>query len=78
MDKILTQSGITSVNTKTQINVILSCWSFVVACFGSYMLDFIGRRRQALGSVAGMIVCLYAVGGMIKSNYLTSRDFLDV
>lgn len=42
------------------------------------MLDFIGRRRQALGSVAGMIVCLYAVGGMIKSNYLTSRNFLDV
>ncbi|KIV83010.1 hypothetical protein PV11_05071 [Exophiala sideris] len=66
LDKILTQAGITDTNTKTQINVILSCWSFVVACFGSYMLDFIGRRKQALGSVAGMIVCLYIVGGMIK------------
>ncbi|KAK5065261.1 hypothetical protein LTR84_001099 [Exophiala bonariae] len=67
LDKILTQAGITDVKTKTQINVILSCWSFVVACIGSYMLDFIGRRKQALGSVAGMIVSLYCVGGMIKT-----------
>jgi MFS family permease len=68
LDKILTQAGITDITTKTQINVILSCWSFVVACLGSYMLDTIGRRKQALGSVAGMIVCLYVVGGMIKSE----------
>ncbi|KAK4946421.1 hypothetical protein LTR10_014620 [Elasticomyces elasticus] len=66
LDKILTQAGITDTTTKTQINVILSCFSFVVACFGSYMLDIIGRRKQALGSVASMIVCLYIVGGMIK------------
>lgn len=70
LDKILTQAGITDTNTKTQINVILSCWSFVVACCGSYMLDFLGRRKQALGSVVGMIVSLYLVGGLIKSTCL--------
>ncbi|EXJ82981.1 hypothetical protein A1O3_06798 [Capronia epimyces CBS 606.96] len=66
LGKILDQAGITNTNTQTQINVILSCWSFVVACIGSYMLDVIGRRKHALGSVAGMIVCLYLVGGLIK------------
>lgn len=74
LDKILTQAGITDVNTKTQINVILSCWSFVVACGGSYLLDFVGRRKQALGSVMGMIVSLYAVGGMIKSEFQKFRS----
>lgn len=76
LDKILTQAGITDVNTKTQINVILSCWSFVVACGGSYLLDFVGRRKQALGSVMGMIVSLYAVGGMIKSEFQKFRSSL--
>jgi len=76
LDKILTQAGITEVKTKTQINVIMSCWSFVVACCGSYMLDFIGRRKQALGSVAGMIVCLYVIAGMIKSKQLAYQSSL--
>ncbi|KAH6720824.1 general substrate transporter [Leptodontidium sp. 2 PMI_412] len=66
LGKILDQAGITKTKTQTQINVILSCWSFAVALVGSYSLDYIGRRRQALVCIAGMIVCLYAIGGMIK------------
>jgi hypothetical protein len=32
------------------------------------MLDVIGRRTQTLGGIAGMIICLYMLGGLIKSE----------
>ncbi|KAH7413065.1 hexose transporter [Cadophora sp. MPI-SDFR-AT-0126] len=66
LGKILDQAGITKTETQTQINVILSCWSFAVALVGSWSLDYIGRRKQALVCIAGMITCLYIIGGMIK------------
>jgi len=46
--------------------VILNCWSFAVAIVGSFMLDVIGRRRQTLFSIAGMIIFLYILGGLVK------------
>lgn len=73
LTKILSQAGITSTVTQTQIQVILSCWSFVVACCGSYMLDHIGRRTQTLGSIGGMIVSLFILSGMIKSKFQLSQ-----
>ncbi|KAF2649578.1 hexose transporter [Lophiostoma macrostomum CBS 122681] len=63
---ILNQAGITDTTTQTQINVILNCWCFAVAIFGSYMLDVAGRRVQILFSLAGMAVMLYITGGLIK------------
>ena len=65
---MLTQASITSTVTQTQINVVLSCWSFVVAIAGSFALDYIGRRKQTLGAVSGMIVFLYILGGLTKSK----------
>jgi hypothetical protein len=38
----------------------------VIAIFGSFMLDILGRRVQTFTSVSGMIVSLLVIGGMIK------------
>ncbi|KAI7780518.1 Lactose permease [Diaporthe eres] len=66
LNDILEQSGVRDTNTKLQISVGLSCWCFVVAISGSFMLDVIGRRLQTLISMAGMIATLYITGGLIK------------
>ncbi|KAH7368687.1 general substrate transporter [Plectosphaerella cucumerina] len=66
LGKILTQAGIKDTKTQTQVQVIISCWSFVIAIFGSFMLDILGRRVQTFISVSGMIVSLLVIGGMIK------------
>ncbi|KAK8052962.1 hexose transporter [Apiospora saccharicola] len=65
--RILDQAGVTDTNTQLQISVGLNCWCFLVAMVGSFMLDVLGRRQQALISIAGMIVCLFVIGGMIKA-----------
>ncbi|KAE9979068.1 hypothetical protein EG328_001100 [Venturia inaequalis] len=70
---MLTLAGITNSTTQLQINVILSCWCFVVAVVGSYLLDIIGRRPQMLWSVLSMAVCLFAIGAMTKA-YGTSTN----
>lgn len=67
LNKILTQAGVTDTKTQTQINVGLNCWCFVVAIIGSFMLDVLGRRVQTLFCTVGMIVCLFLIGGLIKS-----------
>jgi hypothetical protein len=66
--RILTQAGITNTQTQTQIQVIINCWSFVVAIVGSFMLDILGRRPQLLGCIAGMVVTLFLIGGLIKGQ----------
>jgi len=76
LGKILTQAGITNTKTQTQIQVIISCWSLFVACCGSYMLDHIGRRMQTLGSIAGMIITLFILGGMVKSKSPACLDLM--
>ncbi|KAK7932633.1 hexose transporter-like protein [Apiospora marii] len=55
LTRILYQAGVTDTNTQLQINVGLNCWCFLVAVVGSFMLDVIGRRQQALISMAGMV-----------------------
>lgn len=68
LNKILDQAGIQETYKQTQINIILSCWSFAVAILGSFMLDIIGRRLQTLIGMSGIIVTLYTIGGLIKSK----------
>ncbi|KZL80865.1 hexose transporter [Colletotrichum incanum] len=67
LTKILSQAGIRDTVKQTQIQVILNCWSFAVAVFGSFMLDVLGRRKQTFIGVIGMIVTLYVIGGLIKT-----------
>ncbi|KAF4774887.1 hexose transporter [Colletotrichum scovillei] len=67
LTKILNQAGIRDTVKQTQIQVILNCWSFAVAVFGSFMLDIVGRRKQTFIGVGGMIAMLYIVGGLIKT-----------
>ncbi|KAL0780404.1 hypothetical protein CaCOL14_001739 [Colletotrichum acutatum] len=67
LTKILSQAGIRDTVKQTQIQVILNCWSFAVAVFGSFMLDILGRRKQTFIGVGGMIAMLYIVGGLIKT-----------
>ncbi|OQE00224.1 hypothetical protein PENVUL_c056G10186 [Penicillium vulpinum] len=51
LGEILTLAGIRSITTQLQVNVILSCWAFVVAVVGSLLLDVVGRRIQALSAI---------------------------
>ncbi|KAH6632907.1 hexose transporter-like protein [Boeremia exigua] len=66
LGKILTQAGVTSTKTQTQVQVIINCWSFAIAVFGSFMLDILGRRVQTFIGVGGMVVTLMIIGGLIK------------
>ncbi|EXJ79535.1 hypothetical protein A1O3_07814 [Capronia epimyces CBS 606.96] len=66
LGSMLTQAGITDPITQLEINIILSCWSFVVAVSGSLLLDVFGRRRTLIVCLIGMIVTLYIFGGMAK------------
>ncbi|KAL2065314.1 hypothetical protein VTL71DRAFT_2983 [Oculimacula yallundae] len=66
LGRILTQAGIRSTKTQTQIQVIINCWSFAVAIVGSFMLDILGRRLQTFIGVGGMVVTLFIIGGLIK------------
>ncbi|KAJ0269077.1 hypothetical protein COL940_012796 [Colletotrichum noveboracense] len=72
LTKILDQAGIKDTVKQTQIQVILNCWSFAVAVFGSFMLDVLGRRIQSFIGIAGMSATLYIIGGLIKSFYAFS------
>ncbi|KAG9252436.1 general substrate transporter [Emericellopsis atlantica] len=67
LGKILDQAGITSPKTQTQVQVIISCWSFAVAILGSFMLDILGRRLQTFIGVGGMTITLLLIGGLIKT-----------
>ncbi|KAI8649208.1 MFS domain-containing protein [Fusarium keratoplasticum] len=66
LTKILSQAGITNPVTQTQVQVIINCWSFAVAIFGSFMLDVLGRRIQTFIGVGGMTATLLLIGGLIK------------
>lgn len=63
---LLQQAGITGTTKLLQINLISSCWNFVCAVAGAYMFDHIGRRKQAIGSVIGMIITFFLLGGFVK------------
>lgn len=69
LTKILSQAGITNTTTQTQIQVIISCWSFAVAILGSFMLDILGRRMQTFIGVGGMVITLLLIGGLIKRKF---------
>ncbi|KAL3451354.1 general substrate transporter [Aspergillus insuetus] len=66
LTKILSQAGITDTVTQTQVQVIINCWSFAIAIFGSFMLDILGRRKQMFIGAGGMVVTLLMIGGLIK------------
>ncbi|KAL3457452.1 general substrate transporter [Aspergillus heterothallicus] len=66
LTKILSQAGITDTVTQTQVQVIINCWSFAIAIFGSFMLDVLGRRKQMFIGAGGMVVTLLMIGGLIK------------
>lgn len=67
---MLTQAGVTDFKTQLQVNVILSCWSLVVAVIGSLLMDVVGRRTMTLTAIGGMIVTLYIFGGLTKGKSL--------
>ncbi|RDW67511.1 hypothetical protein BP6252_08907 [Coleophoma cylindrospora] len=66
LGSILDQAGITNTDTQLKISLILSCWCFAMAIFGSFMLDILGRRIQTLGGITGMIISLCLLGGLIS------------
>lgn len=59
---MLTQAGITNVDTQLQINVILSAWQLICAVTGSVLAERIGRKWLAGISTALSAVFLYMLG----------------
>jgi sugar porter (SP) family MFS transporter len=64
---ILRQAGVTNTTRLLQINVISSAYNFVISIIGSYLFDTIGRKRQALISLTGMVICFYILAGFVKT-----------
>lgn len=63
---ILKQAGITGTTDLLQINLISSCWNLVCAVCGAYSFDHLGRKKQAIGTLIGMIVSFAFLGGFVK------------
>ena len=63
----LDQAGVTDYTQKLQVGIVMSAWSVVLAAFGAYAFDVIGRKKLALISLCGMIICNFVIGGMIKA-----------
>lgn len=63
---ILRQAGITETQMLLQINMISSCWNFVCAVCGAYSFDHLGRKRQAIITLTGMIISFALLGGFVK------------
>ncbi|CAK7894335.1 high-affinity glucose transporter [[Candida] anglica] len=64
---LLDQAGVTSTTQKLQVNIVMSAWGLICAASGSYMFDFLGRKKQSLISMVGMICSLCILGGLIKA-----------
>ncbi|QWW25987.1 hypothetical protein CA7LBN_004891 [Candidozyma auris] len=63
---ILQQAGIKGTSKILQINLISSCWNLVCAVCGAYSFDHLGRKKQAIGSMVGMIASFAFLGGFVK------------
>lgn len=63
---ILKQAGISGTSKLLQINLISSIWNLVCAVCGAYSFDHIGRKKQAIGTLIGMIVCFMLLGAFVK------------
>ena len=42
------------------------------------MLDILGRRTQTFISVGGMVVTLYMIGGLMKSEFRLQAKFVQI
>lgn len=63
---LLNSAGVTDVKTQLQVAIIRSSFCFVCALTGCYTFDIIGRKVQALISMAGIIVCMFILGALVK------------
>lgn len=63
---MLEQAGITTSQKKLEVNMISSCWNFVVSICGALLFDTLGRKKQSMISLSGMIVCFFILGGFVK------------
>lgn len=63
---VLRQAGIKTSKKLLEVNMISSCWNFVVSIGGAFFFDTIGRKNQAMLSLSGMIVCFFVLGGFIE------------
>lgn len=63
---LLNSAGVKDVTTQLQVAIIRAAFCLVCALFGCWTFDIIGRKKQALISTTGLIVCLFILGGLIK------------
>jgi hypothetical protein len=65
---MLNLAGITNSTTQLRVNVILSCWCLFTSLVGSLLVDKLGRRVQAMGSITFCISMLFLFGGLASSK----------
>lgn len=63
---LLDSAGVTDVTTQLEVSIIRSAFCFVLALFGCYMFDILGRKKQALISMTGIIVFMFILGALVK------------
>ncbi|KAI1325020.1 general substrate transporter [Xylariaceae sp. FL0255] len=60
---MLAAVGITSTNTKLELNIVYAVVGWVFSTFGARLHDVVGRRKMLMWSTAGMTICLALVAG---------------
>ncbi|KAI8692507.1 hypothetical protein LRP88_07432 [Fusarium phalaenopsidis] len=63
---MLSNAGITDADTQLQINVILNAWCLVCSLAGTYYVNSVGRRLDALVSTVLLTIFLFLVGAFTK------------
>ncbi|KAF3384074.1 Lactose permease [Talaromyces pinophilus] len=71
---MLNLAGITNSTTQLRVNVILSCWCLFTSLVGSLLVDKLGRRVQAMGSITFCISMLFLFGGLASKYGTGSID----
>lgn len=66
LSTMLMQAGIVSVTSIIQASIVSSVWSMLVAVSACFLFDKLGRKKQSLISLVGMITSFFILGGLVK------------
>ncbi|KAH3667512.1 hypothetical protein OGAPHI_003161 [Ogataea philodendri] len=70
---LLEQAGITETKQKLQVGIVSTVWCLVWSILGSLSFDRLGRKPMAIGSLIGMIISFFIMGGLMK-GYMSGAN----
>ncbi|KAK6453836.1 putative xylose transporter [Scheffersomyces xylosifermentans] len=63
---LLEQAGFKNYSDRLRVNIAMSSWALAIAIFGCLCFDKLGRKKQAVISLTGMVVSFIILGNLIR------------